>query len=75
MVVEERHWLVIIAASEQKIQRAVVEGSNFWTGDDVCCGYLVGIYAGLGYLCQYQFQLRTPMPPIGVPGCICPEEG
>ena len=73
-VVEDRHWLGIISAPEQKIQRTAVAGKNFWPGADACCGYIIGLHAGLGYLVWYQCQLRASMPPIGVLGCICSVE-
>ena len=47
---EYRHRLEIIAVQEQKRHRAASEGSNYWPGADVCCGYLVVLHVGSGYL-------------------------
>ena len=53
---------------EHKIQISVATVSNYWTGADVCCGYLVGLHVGSGYLDWDQCQLRKFMSLVGVLG-------
>ena len=41
------HWLGLIAEPER---RAAAAGKYYWLGTDVCCGYLVEVHVGSGYL-------------------------
>ena len=68
---EYRSWLGLISVPEHKIQISVATVSNYWTGADVCCGYLVGLHVGSGYLDWDRCQLRKSMSLIGVLGFTC----
>ena len=50
-MVENQRWLGIIAAPEQRRQRAAAAAANrnYWPGADVCYGYLVRLHVRLRY--------------------------
>ena len=75
LVGEDHCRLEIIEATYQRTQRATEVGRNYCPGADACCGYLVRLHIGLGYLGRHQCWLMTSMPPIRVTGCTCLVEG